>query len=217
MEECAEAAMHEYSTHEDQSICSLNKSLEFLAKKENHLNQSSSKEMAKVTSSTSTTTSASTQPVKLKGGFFTSVKTEGNKAPDAAKAEKCSEQSSSKGQTTVTGFIGTTKLSDGELEQLKQDLSSLTNIEGWKISSKNHLDSWMETPNETEAERVSELLKAAKVGKVIKGKHPKNNQIHVVQCLNTNLSELKNKIKLNNAAEATTPNSEKVKAEVKQC
>ena len=217
MYQCAEAAMHEYSTDEDVSICYLNKFLPFLAEEEKRLNQSSSKEMAKVTSSTSTTTSASTQPVKLKGGFFTSVKTEGNKAPDAAKAEKCSEQSSSKGQTTVTGFIGTTKLSDGELEQLKQDLSSLTNIEGWKISSKNHLDSWMETPNETEAERVSELLKAAKVGKVIKGKHPKNNQIHVVQCLNTNLSELKNKIKLNNAAEATTPNSEKVKAEVKQC
>ncbi len=168
MEECAEAAIQESSTPEDQSICALNKSLEFLAKKENHLDQSSSKEMAKVTSSTSTTTSASTQPVKLKGGFFTSVKTEGNKAPDAAKAEKCSEQSSSKGQTTVTGFIGTTKLSDGELEQLKQDLSSLTNSEGWKINSNNHLDSWMETPNETETERVFKVLYAAGVGKVIK-------------------------------------------------
>ncbi len=214
MYQCAKAAMHKYSTDEDIAICGLNKFLSFLAEEEKRLDQSSSKEMAKVTSSTSTTTSTSTQSVKLKGGFFTSVKTEGNKALDAAKVEKCSDPSLSKGKTTVTGFIGSAMLSDGEIDQLKQDLSSLTNTGGWKINSRNHLDSWMETSNETEAERVFKLLYTAGVGKVIKGKHPKNNQIHVVQCLNTNLNELKNKIKSNNEAEATAPDSEKVNAEV---
>ncbi len=211
--QCAEDAISEYPTNEYRSLFSLNKFLRFLTQEENRLEQSLSKEMAKVTSSTSTTTSTSTQPVQLKGGFFTSVKTEGNKAQDAAKAEKCSDQSLSKGKTTVTGFIGTTTLTAGEMEQLKQDLSSLTNTGGWKISSKNHLDSWMETPNETEAESVSKLLKAAGVGNVTKKKRSDNNQIHVVICSNINLSELKNKIKSNNAAEAVAPNS--AEAEVK--
>ncbi len=127
--------------------------------------------------------------------------------PCLAEEEKRLDQSLSKGKTTVTGFIGTTILSDGEKEQLKQDLSTLTNNTGWKINPKNHLDSWMETPDQSEAERVSKLLHAAGVGKVSKGMRSDNNQIHVVKCLNINLSELKNKIKSNNAAEAATSNS----------
>ncbi len=210
----SEYSTSKYSTDEDIAICALKKFLRFLAEEENHLEQSSNKGMTKVTSSTSNTTSTSTQPGQLKQGFFTSVKTEGNKALDAANAEKCSDQSSSKGQTTATGFIGTTILSDREREQLKQDLSTLTNNTGWKINPKNHLDSWMETPDQSEAERVSKLLHAAGVGKVSKGMRSDNNQIHVVKCLNINLSELKNKIKSNNAAEAAAPDSEKVNAEI---
>ncbi len=154
-----------------------------------------------VTGSTSTTTSTSTQPSQLKGGFFTSLKTAGNKALDAAKAEKCSDQSSNKDKTKVTGFIGTTKLSDGEIEHLKQDLSVLTKSEGWKINKNNHLESWIELHNETEAKDVFKSLNTAGVGNVIQTKRRDNQNIHVVKCSNINLSELKNKIKSNNAAE----------------
>ena len=193
---------------EDQQIFVLNQGVEYIAKEEKRLEQSSSKEMAKVTSSIRTTTSACTQPGQLKQGFFTSVKTEGNKALDAAKAEKCSDQSLSKGKTTVTGFIGTTILSDGEKEQLKQDLLVLTKSEGWKINKNNHLESWIELHNEAEAKDVFKLLNAAGVGNVILSKRKDNQNIHVVKCSNINLSELKNKIKLNNAAEAAAPDSQ---------
>src|SRR5262249_32613951 len=152
-----------------------------------------------VTGSTSTTTSTSTQPGQLKKGFFTSIKTESNKAPDAASGEKRSDQSLSKDKTKATGFIGATQLSNDQQEQLKQGLFVLTKFKDWKINKNDHLESWIELHNESEAKEVFNLLTATGVGKVVLTKRKDNHKIHVVKCSNIDLTRLKNKIKPNNA------------------
>src|SRR5262249_15104999 len=122
------------------------------------------------------------------------------------------DQSLSKDKAKATGFTGTPKLSDEQIAQLKHDLCILTNANGWQTSKINPLNSWIEIHDETEAKRISKLLKTAEVAEISMGKHGKDTRIYVVKCLNINLGLLKNKVESNNAAEAALSSA---KTEVK--
>lgn len=87
------------------------------------------------------------------------------------------------------GFFVTTSLNNTQKEQLKQDLTSLTQTEGWKINPKNNLECWIEIPEKTKAEEVANTLKKAGIGNVTLTKRT-DNQMPVVKCSKINVETL---------------------------
>lgn len=94
-------------------------------------------------------------------------------------------------------FKSTTVLNPTQINKLKHDLSILTKTEGWKINPKNHLESWIEIPNKTDAEEVVKLLNEAGIGNA-KLRRRRDNHVPLVKCFNINLSVLENKISSSN-------------------
>lgn len=72
--------------------------------------------------------------------------------------EKKNLESPSKNNNKAPIFLVTTQLTFGERNQLKQDLTTLTQNNGWKINPKDHLAGWIEISDINEAGRVKDLI-----------------------------------------------------------
>ncbi len=92
-------------------------------------------------------------------------------------------------------FISTTSLGQQEREQITTNLTLLTKIEGWKINTKNHRESWVEIADKIKAEEIRDSLKLANIGTVVLSKRV-DNQVPVIKCSNINSTALKNAILL---------------------
>ncbi|CDZ79426.1 Fic/DOC family protein [Legionella massiliensis] len=95
-------------------------------------------------------------------------------------------------QSINRSFIPTT-LTSPQKEQLKQDLFTLTQVNGWKVNPQNNLECWIEIPLMNEAEKVAAKLRESEVGNVLVSRR-RDNQVPVIKCSNINLSVLKDKI-----------------------